>query len=370
MAVSSVIGVPPEYHQDYFDSEGEMVNPWRGRGDLHPRGVALRGSSAHSPMIESEEVESDRPRRRGPSNGRRGGLADLPAIDPQGAAAKSADRDRPRGDRHPSIVTARDVSCLIIPDGCLGLPVLAALEQGIPVIAVRDRSILVRNDLSALPWAPGQFRLVENYLEAVGVLCALRAGLSLDSVTRPILPTQVTEVTQSSKSFAWLGGQLPRSRQWKRETRWCFAMTTMHVATLTFVAVDLTRSEEHNRLWRKQKTAVRSSREFYPGLPRGGLATAVGYWFAETKVPLDPDAFRVDVLPCGERGIRVEPETESAATQGTPEQRHFPTVILTAESYRGKASSSAEGFPSRLAPNGRESGLMRRNGRRSVRRSC
>jgi hypothetical protein len=33
----------------------------------------------------------------------------------------------------PGVFTAADVSCLVIPDGCLGLPTLAALEQGIPV---------------------------------------------------------------------------------------------------------------------------------------------------------------------------------------------------------------------------------------------
>ncbi len=30
IAVSSVITVPPEFHQDYFDSAGGMVNPWGG----------------------------------------------------------------------------------------------------------------------------------------------------------------------------------------------------------------------------------------------------------------------------------------------------------------------------------------------------
>ena len=30
VALSSVIDVPPEYHQGYFDAGGEMVNPWGG----------------------------------------------------------------------------------------------------------------------------------------------------------------------------------------------------------------------------------------------------------------------------------------------------------------------------------------------------
>ena len=46
------------------------------------------------------------------------------------------------------VFTASDVSCLVIPDGCLGIPTLAALEQGIGVIAVSNQN-LMSNDLPA-----------------------------------------------------------------------------------------------------------------------------------------------------------------------------------------------------------------------------
>ena len=74
----------------------------------------------------------------------------------------------------------------MIPDGCLGLPTLAALEQGIPVIAVRENKNEMRNDLSSLPWAQGQFHLVENYWEAAGVATAIKAGITPASVRRPL----------------------------------------------------------------------------------------------------------------------------------------------------------------------------------------
>jgi hypothetical protein len=80
--------------------------------------------------------------------------------------------------------------------------VLAALEQGIAVIAVRDKRNLMHNDLTALPWSPGQFVAVENYLEAVGALCARKAGLALDSVRRPILPVPVSVVRGSMVSVS------------------------------------------------------------------------------------------------------------------------------------------------------------------------
>ena len=201
VAVSSVIEVPPEFHQDYFDSSGDMVNPWGGVEAIFTHALSLLKGipSAHSPMIESEEIES----------------IDPGIVDPRMAAEavsltflQSILKGLQRSPRvvadaasmlDPSVLTARDISCMVIPDGCLGLPVLAALEQGIAVIAVRDNRNLMQNDLSALPWAPGQFVVVENYLEAVGALCARKAGLALDSVRRPILPAPVSIVTGSRK---------------------------------------------------------------------------------------------------------------------------------------------------------------------------
>ena len=52
----------------------------------------------------------------------------------------------------------------------------------------------MRNDLYALPWAKGQFLVVDNYLEAAGAVCALKAGLAIESVRRPILPADVEYV--------------------------------------------------------------------------------------------------------------------------------------------------------------------------------
>ena len=87
------------------------------------------------------------------------------------------------------MLTASDVSCLVIPDHCVGLPTLAALQQGIPVIAVRENKNIMRNDLTALPWAPGQLHIVDNYLEAAGVMSALKQGVAPAAVRRPLRDT-------------------------------------------------------------------------------------------------------------------------------------------------------------------------------------
>jgi hypothetical protein len=197
VAISSVIEVPPQFHMDYFQSDGSMVNPWGGVEAIFTHAVSMLYDipSAHSPMIESEEIEE----------------LDPGVVDPRMAAEavsytflqsilKGLQRaprivSGPDAMRHPSVLTAADVSCLIIPDGCLGLPVLAALEQGIPVIAVRENRNLMRNQTVSLPWAPGQFHLVDNYIEAAGMLCALRAGVEPSSARRPFSVATVTEIS-------------------------------------------------------------------------------------------------------------------------------------------------------------------------------
>jgi hypothetical protein len=94
------------------------------------------------------------------------------------------------GAPRPDALAVEDVSCLVIPDRVLGIPTLAALEQGIPVIAVRENGNVLRNDLAQLPWQPGQLQMVENYWEAAGVIAALRAGVEPGVVRRPLPDTR------------------------------------------------------------------------------------------------------------------------------------------------------------------------------------
>ncbi len=193
VALSSVISLPFQFHADYFTSAGQMVNPWGGVEAMLTHAISSRYDvpSAHSPMLESQEVLD----------------LDVGVVDPRMAAEavsitflqsvlKGLQRS-PRiitereAMREPSVLTARDVSCLVLPQGCLGLPTLAALEQGIPVIEVEENANLMRNDLSVLPWRQGQFHRVVNYWEAAGVMAALKAGVNPASVRRPLAPVPV-----------------------------------------------------------------------------------------------------------------------------------------------------------------------------------
>ncbi len=195
VAISSVIRVPKTYHQEYFDRAGEMVNPWGGVEAMLTHAVSsiFNVPSAHSPMFESAEVANKDPGIVEPRL-----AAEAVSVTFLQCILKGLQRSPQivtdvTQFNLPEVVTAKDVSCVVVPDGCIGLPTLAALEQGIPVIAVRENRNLMRNDLTHLPWQAGQLHIVQNYWEAAGVLACLKAGIEPASVRRPLTRTEVEQ---------------------------------------------------------------------------------------------------------------------------------------------------------------------------------
>ena len=203
LAISSVIKVPSIYHQDYFDREGKMVNPWGGVEAMLTHAVSeyLNVPSAHAPMFESRLISDKDPGIVDPRMSAEAvsltflqcvlkGLHQSPRIVTDAKEMQASD-----------VLTASEISCLVIPDNCVGLPTLAALFQGIPVIAVRESQNLMQNDLEMLPWQAGQLHVVENYWEAAGVISALRAGIDPMSVRRPIERTNIANFTGLAKTI-------------------------------------------------------------------------------------------------------------------------------------------------------------------------
>ena len=206
VAITSVIELPMELHKNYYRLVDDVVNPWGGVEAMLTHAVSLRCGfpAAHAPMLESRAVAD----------------ADYGVVDPRTAAEvislaflqcllrglqrTPAVTPLSRENSH-GLIRSENISCLVIPDRCIGLPTLAALHNRIPVVAVRDNNNRMGNDLDLLPWQPMQLYRAENYLEAAGVIAALRAGLAPWSVTRPLEPVSIErlhDIAQVTRSDA------------------------------------------------------------------------------------------------------------------------------------------------------------------------
>lgn len=107
-----------------------------------------------------------------------------------------------------------DIDFLVTPINVVGRPHMACLSAGIPIIAVRENTTTL-NDLMPIDFIitenylkvtgiisakntttlndlipkPPDFIIAENYLEAAGIISAKRAGVSIESVRRPMKGT-------------------------------------------------------------------------------------------------------------------------------------------------------------------------------------
>jgi hypothetical protein len=82
----------------------------------------------------------------------------------------------------PTDLTIEQLAALVVPVNALGgIPVLAALQHNIPVIAVEDNQTILRMDFDCFEAMPPKrrnlIRQVRSYEEAAGVLQAMRLGL-------------------------------------------------------------------------------------------------------------------------------------------------------------------------------------------------
>jgi len=191
VAISSRISAADESTEDlfekYFNSDCGP-NPWGGAEAALTHSISMVFSvpSAHSPTLEELSL-------RNHSYG---------TVDPRKAAEvistsymfcvlKGLRRSphiisKPTEIYDPSVIAVEDVSCLIIPDNCIGLPTIAALMQGIYVIVVKSNKNLMKGDISKLPFRTDKLLIANNYLEAVGLVQALKKGIDPASIERPL----------------------------------------------------------------------------------------------------------------------------------------------------------------------------------------
>src|SRR6476469_7998822 len=195
-----------ELHRSYFGDGGP--NPWGGVEAVltHLISSVLDVPAAHAPTMSSEALRTEswgvvEPRK----------AAEVISTTYLFCVLKGLNKAPqvlvgPSGVYDPSVLTAEDVSALVIPDGCVGLPTLAAVEQGIPVVAVRSNTHLMRNDLKSLPFRAGQLHYASNYYEAAGILSAMKAGVAPAALARPMQPIRIERVAAHAENNGTTNG--------------------------------------------------------------------------------------------------------------------------------------------------------------------
>ncbi|MEM7584694.1 MAG: DUF3326 domain-containing protein [Acidobacteriota bacterium] len=176
-------------HDDYVRHfEGRFPNPMGGVEAIISHLIVHRHGlpAAHAPMINLKDLALEQR-----------------VVDARGAAemasesglacvliglSKAPQLRRSEGPNAPRIVdsvSVHNLLAVVTPAGCLGgIPSIYAARQGVPIVAVRDNRTVL--DVTAEKMSmPGVIE-VASYAEAAGILLALRHGLAIDSLSRPL----------------------------------------------------------------------------------------------------------------------------------------------------------------------------------------
>lgn len=84
-------------------------------------------------------------------------------------------------------ITVSDVDLMISPMGCFGRPHRACLDHDVPIMVVRENTSVL-NDFED---NDDRFIFVDNYIEAAGMIMAMRSGVHPPTVRRPLDDTKI-----------------------------------------------------------------------------------------------------------------------------------------------------------------------------------
>lgn len=178
LAIASLIEVEMSVAIDYLTNGG--INPWGGVEAKASRLIAeaLNKPVAHAP-VDPPALKNFRA-----------------VVDPRMAAEMVSCgflhcvlkglQKAPRVGRSGSTPTIMmsDVDCMVSPWGLNGRPHRACLYAGVPIITVKENKTIGNV-------TDPNFIEVDNYLEAVGMIQAMKIGITSQSVRRPLEPTTI-----------------------------------------------------------------------------------------------------------------------------------------------------------------------------------
>jgi len=192
LAIASKIDVDEEVAREYLE-KGTGINPWGGIEAKASKLIttALNKPMAHAPFASGEEdVFEDFDEEVDPRLS-----AETVSVCYLHCVLKGLHR-APRISTTEGL-SNKEIDCMISPYGCVGRPHLACLKAGIPVIVVKENKTVLNEVI------PKEFIVVENYLEAIGVINAMKAGVTIESVRRPIKQTIIVNQLGTIRGEKW-----------------------------------------------------------------------------------------------------------------------------------------------------------------------
>jgi hypothetical protein len=180
---TNIADLPMESYAKHFD--GEYPNPIGGVEAIISYLITSRFNlpSAHAPLLNVKQLDLKHAvvdaRGAGEFASESGlaciliGLKNAPQIAPP-ASLRIAD-----------VINIHNLTAVVTPASCLGgIPAVCAYEREIPIVAVRENRTILGVDREVMRM--NNVIEVENYAEAAGVLLALRNGIHLESILRPL----------------------------------------------------------------------------------------------------------------------------------------------------------------------------------------
>lgn len=180
---TNIQDLPHDAYVKHF--EGRYPNPMGGIEAIISHSIVNRFGipAAHAPMLNLKELALADPVVDARGAGEMASASGLACVLLGLAKAPQIRADRCRASA--AVLGVDNLLAVIAPAGCLGgIPVICAHERGIPIIAVEENATILDVDASKL--GLDHVIPVRGYLEAAGVLTALREGIAVDTVRRPL----------------------------------------------------------------------------------------------------------------------------------------------------------------------------------------
>jgi hypothetical protein len=182
LAIHTPIEIPRDIELDYYEHTKGRVNPMGGVEAYASKLIAdgLNKPVAHAPIDDSTP---DDPKMY---------HAFEHIADPRLAAEFISNyflqcvlKGLWRAPRIGKGLSYKDIDFMISPYGCVGEPHIACQANNIPIIVVKENKTCLNHPM------PKDFIVVNNYLEAAGLIQAMNIGTSLESIRRPLKKAKV-----------------------------------------------------------------------------------------------------------------------------------------------------------------------------------